>query len=352
MKYVKASLFCAMMLTATMKVHGAVEWTSFPSCDPVSDPAPDAWLSSFTPRSDAIFVKPQNLVFCSEWNPEYPFNGHRCCAKINPMTNRKAKRCYRERYKVSYCDEMTPEQKLGLAVRHYDEQAYCGVTNGFLVNGKRLIQSQGNRIELRNPGRCTQFGTDNMIAMLKWLGSEVAKEYSAPEFSGVRLVVGDISSPRGGCLAGRAGRRGHASHTNGLDVDLAFLSVKPGGISPISFHNKFDVKSNWWLVKKIFENPYACIRVAFLDRTAIAKLAKSAKGDAKWLEYKRFIRHVRGHKNHLHVRIGLGPGQPGCVANAHPELEAEDENNEFEPPELPSTIPVDDKLVDASDIID
>ena len=62
----------------------------------------------------------------------------------------------------------------------------------------------------------------------------------------------------------------------------------------------------------------------FLDKKNIRKLGKVVRGDEDWDRYKRFIRHIPGHKNHIHVRIGNGPGQPGCFPGANPEDETEE----------------------------
>lgn len=210
------------------------------------------------------------------------------------------------------------------------DQAFCSPNNGFLAFGRRLVPSDQNRIWLRSPDRCTEFGTDGMIGMLEWMGRQVAHEYSDPRYSGTHLVVGDVSAPRGGCLAGPSGKRGHKSHTNGQDVDLGFLVASAGRESPLNFHQQFDPKTNWWLAKQILKNPYACVKVVFLDKRLIPKLGKGAyaSGDGElWEKYRRFFRHMPGHKNHFHVRVGDWPGDPGCVPDATPELETEEDQD-------------------------
>ncbi|MBI3534599.1 MAG: penicillin-insensitive murein endopeptidase [Deltaproteobacteria bacterium] len=191
-------------------------------------------------------------------------------------------------------------------------QAFCEVNSGFLANGRPLLPSQMNKIEFKSPQKCTYFGTNAMIDMLDWLGREVHKEYFSEQFSDAKLVVGDISAPRGGCLSGLGGRRGHRSHTTGQDVDLGFLLVKGGKYSAGRFNQVFDAQTNWWLLKKLFQNPYACIQKIFLDRKLIQKLARFAKADPKWSDVKKIIKHVRGHRNHFHIRIGNAAGKPGC----------------------------------------
>jgi murein endopeptidase len=207
----------------------------------------------------------------------------------------------------------------------YGEQAICTVNNGFLAHGRRIVPNAQNRVLINSPGKCTNFGTDPMVAMLEWLGRIIGKGYSETPYLGVRLVLGDVSGPRGGSHYGPTGLRGHASHTNGQDADVGFLTVKAGQESPSKFTREFNSAGNWWMLKQIFKNPYACIKVIFLDRRHINALARFAGKEPEWPTYKRFIRHMPSHKNHMHVRIGKGPGQPGCDLNSHPELEFEED---------------------------
>ena len=178
-----------------------------------------------------------------------------------------------------------------------------------------------------------------MAAMVEWLGREVGRTFSAEHYSGVKLIIGDVAGPRGGCLIGRSGKRGHASHTTGQDADIGFLSVRKGAPSLVKFTQDFDPTNNWWLLKKVLKNPYACVKVIFLDRRQIRKLAKQAGRlghpgyDVEWNQYKRFIRHMPGHKNHFHVRIGNGPGGAGCFPGAKPELELEEEFDSIDDPD-------------------
>jgi murein endopeptidase len=174
-----------------------------------------------------------------------------------------------------------------------------------------------------------------MIGMLEWLGREVSREYQDSDRAGTRLFVGDISAPRGGCLAGRGGRRGHASHTNGQDVDLGFLVPNAHFVNSARFETRFDAKANGWLLKKVFENPFACVRVIFLDRKLIRKLDQQWSRESWWQSNRRYLRHMPGHKNHFHIRIGDLAGPPGCGPGADPELEAEEDLMDLESLESP-----------------
>lgn len=318
----------------------------FPPCSPVSEPAPDRLqLEKLGRGEEEVQAAPPNLDFCSRWNPEFVFNGHHCCAKT-ARTSRKRRRlkCSTQRIRGNYCGEITQEQQdyarlassgqLGDILQRIEQdlgqkgnQAYCTVNNGFLAWGRRLIPSEVNRIALCSPDRCTNFGTDSMVGMLEWVGRQVAQTYRSSDYQKTHLVVGDISAPRGGCLAGRGGRVGHLSHTTGQDVDISFLVAKSGRASPVQFHRDFDAKQNWNFLKQVFKNPFACVKVVFLDQKLIRKLSSVAHQEEEWSRYQRFIRHMPGHKNHFHIRVGEGPGLPGCVPNAQPELELEEDGD-------------------------
>lgn len=281
-------------------------------------------------------------AFCSEWNPDFVAAGHRCCSKPPVRSRRRrAPRCAPERTKISYCDEMTADQLrytelvksgkvdvLDLIQRDMGRrspQSFCNVNNGFLAYGRRLIPTPENRIKLRYPERCTEFGTDGLVGMLEWTGRELKNRYSVLGRGNVHLIVGNLSAPRGGCLSGFSGRRGHASHTSGLDVDIAFLDEKTTLTEKIFFTHQFNTEANWWLIKKIFNNPYACVKAVFLDKRLIRKLARTvADEDPDWERYRPYIRHVRGHRNHFHIRVGTRPGQPGCSEDPEQELEEEE----------------------------
>jgi len=205
-----------------------------------------------------------------------------------------------------------------------EPQAFCSVNDGFLVDGRRLLSTPRNRIVLRSPTRCVDFGTDHMVAMLEHVASRVWERYSGPEFSRARIIVGDIAAPRGGCLVGRSGRKGHASHTSGQDADIGFFNPIAGRASEEHFSRTFDPATNWVFLKELLENPIVCIKRVFLDRRLIGKLAKVAKDDPLWPTARKVIQHQKHHRNHFHVRIGEGPGPMGCAAKDDDDSETAD----------------------------
>ena len=288
-------------------------------------------------------------AFCSKWNPDYAPNGKKCCSKYSERfkfvaaSHKKSPHCTPQRKLPNYCGEMTDEQRrygvmLGMSyggdalktIQHENgdhEQSFCSENNGFMAFARRLIPSSANRVALRFPDRCTNFGTDGMVGLLEWLGREIGREYSEPSYNGIRLVIADIAAPRGGCIWGHGGRMSHASHTNGKDADVGFITFKKNFKSPVALVETFDITSNWWMIKKIFHNPFSCVKRLFLDRKLIHKLSIALKNDPEWQTVHPFIMHVPGHHNHLHIRIGNGPGRPGCfkVADLKRTVSAADE---------------------------
>jgi len=74
-------------------------------------------------------------------------------------------------------------------------------------------------VERDKPNRWwRRWGTDRLVrALLKALRGYAADHPAAP-----RVLVGDLSRPHGGDFGIRYGPIGHASHQNGLDVDVYY----------------------------------------------------------------------------------------------------------------------------------
>jgi murein endopeptidase len=63
-----------------------------------------------------------------------------------------------------------------------------------------------------------RWGTDALVATLR----RVLGEYRAANPRAPAVLVGDLSRPHGGVFDNRYGGLGHASHQNGLDVDVMY----------------------------------------------------------------------------------------------------------------------------------
>ena len=97
-------------------------------------------------------------------------------------------------------------------------------THGRLLCGRQL-RAQGTGFRTwdfplsRSPNRPERrWGTVKLISRIEW----VARRWQARHPLDARLLVGDLARPRGGPFTARFGGIGHASHQNGLDVDLYY----------------------------------------------------------------------------------------------------------------------------------
>jgi murein endopeptidase len=71
----------------------------------------------------------------------------------------------------------------------------------------------------RSPNRSwRRYGTDRLLDTI----AQVLTEYRAQHPDAPRVAIGDLSRPRGGDFGPRFGPPGHASHQNGLDVDVYY----------------------------------------------------------------------------------------------------------------------------------
>jgi Penicillin-insensitive murein endopeptidase len=96
--------------------------------------------------------------------------------------------------------------------------------SGSLFNGVQL-PSEGEHfftwdpIFNRAPNRpWRRWATDSTLRVLL----RVIEEFRAAHPEAPRVAIGDLSRPRGGDFGPRFGKPGHASHQNGLDIDLYY----------------------------------------------------------------------------------------------------------------------------------
>jgi murein endopeptidase len=95
---------------------------------------------------------------------------------------------------------------------------------GRLVRGVRL-PAEGEHfftwdpVKRRSPNRpWRRWGTDYLVRLVL----RIAREYGEAHPYAPRMSVGDLSRPRGGDFGPQFGFIGHASHQNGLDVDVYY----------------------------------------------------------------------------------------------------------------------------------
>jgi murein endopeptidase len=161
------------------------------------------------------------------------------------------------------------------------------------------------------------YGTDETIALLRYLGSKLAEAYPGSE----PLLVGAISKKNGG----KAGS--HLSHQNGNDVDWAYLengNPKRRYYNAKVRSNQLDYEKNWFLFEVAILT--GRIKSIFVDKAMLPHLYSAATqsgwsedalrpifGNRSFQGTHRIIRHWPGHTYHAHVRLKCSKGDKACL---------------------------------------
>lgn len=148
------------------------------------------------------------------------------------------------------------------------------------------------------------FGTDETVTYTQYAAWVVAKLFpgTAP------VVVGDISRDGGGRLPP------HRSHRSGRDVDIGYYARANKKLRWFkALEDELDSAKTWTLVEALLRT--GAIQYIFIDRGIQEQLYRHARAEG-WDEAtldaifqypggrkRTIIRHVRGHRNHLHVRF-------------------------------------------------
>lgn len=174
-------------------------------------------------------------------------------------------------------------------------------TGGRLVRGVQLPAEGRTFFTWDFPRRSSpsrgwrRWGTDRLIrTTLRVLDGYAAAHPEAP-----RVTIGDLSRPKGGPFGKRYGFPGHASHQNGLDIDI--------------YYPRRDGRE------------LAAFSVAQVDRRLSQDLVNrfvSIGAEQVYVGRKVDLKGPRGvvvplwryHENHMHVR--LRPGSAACRARA------------------------------------
>lgn len=133
------------------------------------------------------------------------------------------------------------------------------------------------------------------------------------------VFIGAISRRRGGKFPP------HRSHRTGLDFDirLPLLPTVPPETYPTP--DAVDWPALWELVEALLDTGE--VSMIFLDRRLQERLYWAARWDGKTPEelapiihwprkerkWEAIVRHARGHKGHIHVRLLCGPDEARCT---------------------------------------
>lgn len=189
-------------------------------------------------------------------------------------------------------------------------QVIGGYAAGCLAGGVAL-PLEGAGYQVMRTDRRRYFGHPVLIDYLKTLGRR-AQAAGVPLFN-----IGDLSQPRGGPM-----RFGHASHQNGLDVDVwlrfdlpALPRAKRDGLNETSLVDRdtMRVKHPGWTAAhtELLRLAASDARVSriFVNPAIKLELCRQAGEDRDWL---RLIRPWYGHDDHFHVRLNCPADSPQC----------------------------------------
>jgi murein endopeptidase len=164
---------------------------------------------------------------------------------------------------------------------------------GGLQNGVRL-PAEGpafltwDPVLRRSPNRpWRRWGTDRLVRLVL----RVARADRAAHPRGPRLAIGDLSRPHGGDFGPHFGYIGHASHQNGLDVDV-YYPRSDGRERVPRYASQIDARRSQELVDRFLNAGAVTIFVG--PNTGLSGPAG-------------VVMPLVNHDNHLHVRIGVSP---------------------------------------------
>ena len=193
-------------------------------------------------------------------------------------------------------------------------------SNGSLKNGVDLPH-EGTGFMRLYLGEDRGWGTDEMIQMITASAREMDSLY--PGFG--RLQVEDIGQFGGGEIDG------HASHQNGLDVDLTFYrkdglehdpvatgeTYSPSMVIGGRISSNFDAERNWQFFKLLHR--HGNVQRIFVDQVIKNEICREASrvGEKKsYVEVLRSLRHQTNHADHMHVRLRCPVKDKSCKSQA------------------------------------
>jgi murein endopeptidase len=172
---------------------------------------------------------------------------------------------------------------------------------GALLNGQRFPSSPTWQVQV--PDRA--WGTPELVSCLERSVAAVQERFPGSPV----LQVGDLSRPEGGFL------RGHKSHQSGLDADIGYYYHGESAWYLTATEKNLDRERTWALVRALVTD--CSVEYLFVDMLVLVLIrehAEQVEEDQAWVAslFARgpskpgIIRHVWGHRTHMHVRIHDG----------------------------------------------
>ncbi len=166
------------------------------------------------------------------------------------------------------------------------------------------------------------FATRPLLNMITEAGREMNEKYPGRD----RLQVEEMSASEGGEIDG------HASHENGLDVDIQFYKrdgvehiptgqqyYAPSMVVGNAVSPNFDLERNWELMKTLHR--HGNVQRIFIDtklKNALCNYARSTGDFAANTRVLRSLQHQTNHQDHIHVRLRCPAGNNRCVPQGEP----------------------------------
>lgn len=182
---------------------------------------------------------------------------------------------------------------------------------GQLIDASRLPK---RGIGYRHQGK-RPFGTDETVVYLQFAAWAVAELFpgTAP------VLIQDISDDDGGHAPP------HRSHRTGRDVDIGWYHTGNKGLRWLESLDvgELDMAKSWTFIEALLRT--GAVQYIFIDKTIQERLHDHLANQG-WsrdtldavFQYpaennRAVIRHVRGHKNHMHVRFVCPPEDEDCL---------------------------------------
>lgn len=181
------------------------------------------------------------------------------------------------------------------------------------VAGAQALPLIGEGFQVMRPSRHRYFGHPKLLDVLQRLGQVAAA-------SGRRMLVGDLSQPRGGPLLS-----GHRSHQVGLDVDVWFLMADrvlsaheaENWLAPSMVRAADGVMADGRWQRAYRDLLKAAAEAAEVERIFVNPIIKRAlcdgEADKSWLAK---VRPWWNHEEHFHARLFCPAGDGDCEAQA------------------------------------
>ncbi len=202
------------------------------------------------------------------------------------------------------------------------QQSIGFYSKGKLSNASKLGSSSKDWKELF-PVRNRSFANDTLIEAIKKSAYEIHQRSSDSE----RLQVSDFSALNGGKLGG------HASHQNGLDVDVVYLrydrteqeingnrGLEEKFVKDSEVTSNFDLERNWNLIQQLVTDND--VNRIFVDEAIKDLLCKVYQDETNLLatEVLRRLRPWPSHDDHLHLRLKCPVHQISCEFQDEPPV--------------------------------